>query len=146
MKIFIIMLFALSLTANARIGETYQQLVVRYGSPIVPLSDKGVVDFAFNGMSIRAVIRNGICAMESYTTKEEMTEDERAIILTANEGGNVWIFSDPDAHTIYQWKRKDARAYGLQMDRHTLAIFSNTEYEWFLSTMPSQKNGPLKGL
>ena len=38
---------------------------------------------------------------------------------------------------------EDLRAYGLQMDRHTLAIFSNTEYEWFFVYHAISKKRPI---
>lgn len=110
MKVTVIvtLLFAIYTTASARIGETYDELVKRYGQPLVAKPDQPAralprnVDlkrFHFQRWEIEVHLLNGRSAYESYaqprptgnnTIRGEMYQSDIDLILGANSRGKEW--------------------------------------------------------
>ena len=94
----VILLFALHTTASARIGETYNELVTRYGKA-VPWGPEGQglsrnVDakhFAFQRWAIEVYLIDGHCVYEGYTKVHGgMDQSDIDLILGANSRGKHW--------------------------------------------------------
>jgi hypothetical protein len=95
-------LFVLGLTAPAwaRLGETGDQLVARYGQPLSEMDQKGagakvaLVDLVFqkNGYEIDVSLSDGISSTESYRklNGEAITLEEVQTILGLNGQGAGW--------------------------------------------------------
>ena len=90
----------LTASAQARLGETPDQLVARYGQPLneadqkadgakIPLAN---VTFQKGGYQIDVTITNGVSSQEIFKklNNESMTVSEARILLTANAQGREW--------------------------------------------------------
>jgi hypothetical protein len=110
-------LFAIiSVRAQARVGETPDQLVERYGQPLKEVDQKGEgekiplarVTFQKGGYQIDVTITGGVSVQETFKklNSQPITMEEAQILLNANAQGLVWNApkKDGDATT---WTRDD---------------------------------------
>jgi len=111
--------------AQARIGETPDQLVARYGQPLNEVDQKAEGDkialahvtFQKGGFQIEVTITGGLSTQESYKkiNKESITVDEARTLLTANAGGYNWSAPQKTASAII-WTRDDNASAELTSD------------------------------
>jgi hypothetical protein len=81
-------LFAVVASAHGRIGETKQQVNVRYGKPLIARNDAEAEAsaYAFRGFKIIVYFENGVSVMEKYwkSGHAPMSAAEIAGLLSAN--------------------------------------------------------------
>lgn len=82
---------------SARIGETPEQLVARYGKS-KPSKDASELSFEKNGLVIFATLWDGVCHSIRFLSVKpgeeagrQLTRDEIQLLLTANSGGVEWF-------------------------------------------------------
>jgi hypothetical protein len=97
MKAIAAFLLAVVPVVEARIFDTVDEAVNRYGQVVEQESDNGIVTRAFRkgAYSIVCAFRAGVCHVEVYTkpgkiVNEELSEDELEAFLLANKGGSSW--------------------------------------------------------
>jgi len=123
------MLLGLSVTSFARIGETMEEAVKRYGPVVHQDTIQGEEYFSFkkNGFHILAHFHDGKIDHILYNSEsgEKLTHEEFDTFLKANNGGHlmnedlpyVWVGKHVAA-TYYKWPRHawhldiKARAFG----------------------------------
>jgi hypothetical protein len=112
-------------TAQARLGETPDQLVARYGQPLSVDDQKAQGDkvaaskvaFQKGGFEIDVTLSNGVSAAESFKklNNEPFTLDEIQYLLNVNQQGHAWEAPDKvEGEKI--WGRDDAAAAKLSQD------------------------------
>lgn len=117
-QIFLVLLSVCSGKVEARIGESIEQCIARYGEPEKRYSlpdNKEEIQFHTNAFTISAEFLNGVCDWISYTKpkkkafwskKEEwqhLTDGEIGVLMEANSNGKPWErFSGEDC-----WYRTD---------------------------------------
>jgi hypothetical protein len=114
-----------SICAMARIGETPDQLVARYGQPLNETDQKGEgakiplarVTFQKGGFEIDVTITGGVSVQEIFKkiNGQPITVDEARILLAANAGPYTWSAPQktPDAQI---WTRDDSAVAQLSSD------------------------------
>ncbi len=98
MKAILTLIIAmLVVPVSARLGETPEQLVVRYGKS-KPGKDASELRFEKNGLAIFATLWNGVCHSIRFIpvkpaddADRELTRDEIQLLLTVNSGGVEWF-------------------------------------------------------
>ena len=92
----LLLLFGAASTARARLGETPDQIVARFGNggPLAiiqngPLKDLRQQNFQKQGFDIQ-VIFTDISVGETYTAGGKLTEDQVQALLAANNEGHPW--------------------------------------------------------
>lgn len=98
MKILLTLVIAmLVIPVSARIGETPEQLVVRYGTS-KPGKDASELCFEKNGLAIFATLWKGVCHSIRFLPVKpaddygrQLTRDEIQLLLTVNSGGVEWF-------------------------------------------------------
>jgi len=129
MRTFLLTLvFIVSVTAaaRARLGETADQLVARYGQPLSEVDQKAegaklplvFVTFQKNGFQINVTLSGGISASESFKKLNGniLTTDEVRTLLTDNAQGNEW--EAPQAtNEQKKWARDDGALATLTGER-----------------------------
>lgn len=115
------MLLALVLpqSASGRIGETFEEIKVRFGegekqeSNRLPGSDKYY--FVKNGFGIEVMIVDGRSVMEIYhRVNGKITDAEIQELLRLNDDLRHWRFSKKDN----QWKRDDKKLVAFRQPGH----------------------------
>jgi hypothetical protein len=128
MRIILLSLALVAITtagAQARIGETPDQLVARYGQPLNEVDQKAEgakialahVTFEKGGYQIDVTITDGLSVEEKYKkiNGQSMTVEEARILLNANSGGQNW--SEPQKSTdAITWTRDDNATAQLTSD------------------------------
>jgi len=80
-------------SASARLGETYEQCVARYGPPVAEtaglLQGAKSVSFAKAGIRVRVEFLGGKAAFLSFS-KHGLTPDDELLLLDSNAGVQVW--------------------------------------------------------
>jgi len=121
----LLFIVSVTATARARLGETADQLVLRYGQPLgendlkgggdkVPLAD---VVFEKGGFQITVTITDGISVAEIFKklNGEPLTVGEVRTLLSANSQGHGW-----EAPRMVQeekcWTRDDSTTAKLAQD------------------------------
>lgn len=100
--------------ANARLGETTEKLIGRYGDAtrveqIDEITDARLLWFKYAGFDVCVSLLKGVSQREIYYKPvETFTADELQILLGANSAGKVWVKSDFSGKT---YLRKDRAAY-----------------------------------
>jgi hypothetical protein len=107
---------AVTVTAQARLGETPDQLVARYGQPLNEVDQKadGVkiplahVTFQRGGFQIDVTITDGLSVQEIFKklNGQPITIAEAQILLNANSQGREWN-APRKAHEALLWARDD---------------------------------------
>lgn len=118
MKTFLTLLTAMLIVpATARIGETPEQLAVRYGKS-KPGKDASELCFEKNGLTIFTTLWNGVChsirfipVQPAKTSAEpqkdagrQLTRDEIKLLLDSNSGRVEWF-----EHKKNSWISVDAK-------------------------------------
>jgi hypothetical protein len=119
MRILLSSLVLLAITtagAQARIGETPDQLVARYGQPLNEVDQKGEgdkiplarVSFQKGGFQIDVTITGGVSVQEIFKklNGQPISVEEARILLTANAGGQNWS-APQKADGAVSWIRDD---------------------------------------
>ena len=115
----------LAAPARARLGESADQLVVRYGQPLSEVDQKGeggkipLADVVFEkgGFRIKVTLTNGLSVAESIQKidGQPLTLNEIRILLTINAQGHGW-----EAPQMVQgeklWTRDDSATARLAQD------------------------------
>jgi hypothetical protein len=125
--VFLTLLFIVSVTATARarLGETADQLVARYGPPISEVDQKGEgtkialanVVFQKGGFEIDVTVTDGISVLETFKklNGNALTIGEVRTLLTANSQGHEWA-----APRVVEgekwWSRDDSATAKLAQD------------------------------
>lgn len=137
-QLFLVCIFGfLSLSAQARIGETEAQCNARYGPPMAKVT-KGDKQYSKNGYIIFVWFKDGKAAQIQYTrsfngSSDTLKSEEVDAFLAANAEGLSW--SRPTKLYLQEARREDGNAYA-QAERYALTI---TSKEWRL-----ERNGILK--
>jgi len=115
--LFVVFFASVILPAEARLGETEEQCVARYGSPepSKPGVDNGnTLVFKKNGIEIDARFENGKCVDLSFSKEDgtDFTDDEISTLLSLNSQGLVWkVNPNPiqfsGSKTVAEWTRAD---------------------------------------
>jgi hypothetical protein len=118
MKIHLLtLLLVISLTAPAwaRLGETEQELIARYGKELGKeivagggeQISKEIIQFKKSGFDIRIELFNGVSAFEriSNALGDALSDQEIKTLLDANAQGHIW--SSTGEH---KWQRDDGVA------------------------------------
>lgn len=95
-----LLLVALTASASARIGETFPELIARFGKPVYEGDDHGThsATFVFKDWFVGVELLSGRCAHESYTKskssgpvpKGEMSQDDLDVVLGISSRGAAW--------------------------------------------------------
>lgn len=112
-------------TVYARLGETPDQLVARYGQPLNEVDQKAEgakislarVTFQKNGFQVDVTITNGLSVQEIFKklNGQPITVEEARILLNANAQGLNW--SAPQKTTdAFVWTRDDYAVAQLSND------------------------------
>jgi hypothetical protein len=121
----LLFIVSVTATAQARLGETADQLATRYGQPLKETDQKGEGDkialadvvFQKGGFEIDVTISDGISVSESYKklNGDALTVEEVRILLSANSQGHGW-----EAPRMVQgeklWARDDSATAKLAQD------------------------------
>jgi len=136
MRLVLLTLFfivSVTTTARARLGETADQLVARYGQPLSETDQKGEGDkipladvvFQKGGFEVKVTITDGISVLESFRklNGEPLTVEEVRTLLAVNSQGHGW-----EAPRMAQggklWSRDDDAIARLDPDGTILLIKS----------------------
>jgi hypothetical protein len=98
--ITLVFIISVTATARARLGETADQLVLRYGQPLaekdqkaegdkIPLAD---VVFQKGGYQINVTLTDGLSVAETFSklNGDPLTIAEVRTLLSANSQGHLW--------------------------------------------------------
>src|SRR5437899_8353913 len=93
------LIFVITVTAYARIGETEDAIAQRYGKPII-LKDgynarHKIGSYEFKNYAITVDFIDGRSAREYFKTKDRtpLSAEERQVILAANGDLNQWVLT-----------------------------------------------------
>jgi hypothetical protein len=96
----LLVIVGISANAKARLGETAEQLVARYGQPLNEADQKAEGDkiplanvvFQKGGFEIDVTITNGLSVQETFKkiNGSALTLEEARFLLTANAQGREW--------------------------------------------------------
>ena len=103
----VVMGFACS--ANARLGETTEQVETRYGKPLKTFTVKEGMSSIYetNGFKIVVQFRNKKSSAEKYSHKDrKLYWNEIDAFLQAHSDGKKWIESDTQESIIRRWHRE----------------------------------------
>ena len=132
MKIQLLTLFllvSLTIPAWARLGETEDQLIARYGKEIHKQKNEangqqvGWTDLLFgkSGFQIEVMLFNGVSSKETFwkTAGDETTDDEIKTLLNDNAQDHAWNKEAPeDSQGISRkWQRDDGAVAGFESGR-----------------------------
>ena len=121
----LVFIATVTVSAHARIGETPDQLVARYGQPLNEVDQKAEgtkialanVTFQKGGYEIDVIIIGGFSAQEIFKklNSQPITIEEARVLLNANSQGRIWNapIKDSDAVT---WNRDDNAVAELSSD------------------------------
>ena len=120
-------------TAWARIGETADGLVARYGTPLSQSDQKGEGDkipltglvFQKGGFEINVTLSDGLCVLESYKklNGDVLTIGEVRTLLSDNSQGQGWE-APQMVEGEKSWTRDDGATAKLAQDGTALTIRS----------------------
>ena len=121
----LVLVVTVSTTAQARLGETPDQLVARYGTPLSEKDQKAEGDkisladviFQKGGFQIEVTVTDGISVCETFKklNGEPVTLAEVRILLTANGQGFEW--DEPHGNGVARaWTRDDGASATLGQD------------------------------
>ena len=122
-----------TLPAFARLGETEDQCVARYGPVVLRDTDSSplklpLLAFAKNGFTFGALMLNakvGLLTIQK-TDKSSFSDNELDLFLAANSAGQKWIRSD-DISVNQDWVRDDGAKAEYNPFAHTFG-FASKEY------------------
>lgn len=126
--------FALIMTASARIGETEAQISARYGESIgdIPTQAFGKVrGFIQPGYVVGVAFVNGVSEMEMFSKNDQsdMTPAEIDKFFKTN-GVGEWKIEQTGKLTWNRWRREDGALVSLyDVSRHFLYINSKKFYD-----------------
>lgn len=120
-----IALFFMTATAQARLGETEQEMVDRFGKPMqrgehtVIAQGKSwvlgpTVHFRQEDWQISADLVDGRCVRIAYSKRGDWTEEQVQLVLGSNSQGIKWTeTSKPNTKKIERsWRRNDGALAG----------------------------------
>lgn len=122
MRPLILFLYLLLLTSTsyARLGETENQLIERFGAPVLRAKHQIIAQGKMIDLGPRLLFRegdwriacdliDGKCARITYTKPGDWTEDQVQLVLSNNAQGAKWSeTSKPGAAKMLRdWKRSD---------------------------------------
>jgi hypothetical protein len=148
---------ALSLLVSptfARIGETEQQIEVRYGKSTLTVSTGNEPlqkVYQASGLNITVTYIDGVSQREIFIKQHgssELTKNEIAILLEANAAGSKWI-EDPIATSLagmQGWKLKSGgRTAAFSRDKTRLVITTDIVQKAFNQRKAEDEKEKLKG-
>lgn len=125
----------LSLSAQARIGETEAQCNARYGPPLAKVA-QGDKQYSKNGYTILVWFKNGVVAQIQYTRGfkdvfDWLKEEEVDSLLNSNSGGSSW---KRPSKWFMRWEREDGKvtAAGSSGKRGTMDTLTIMTKDWEL--------------
>jgi hypothetical protein len=111
--LLILAAMALALPAHARLGETEDQCIARYGAPTSPAvdnNDNGVptheMFFQKDGYAITVNFLNGKAGTVQFW-KKDISHDDINALLEANAQGGTWAVDDSPDYSGDAWHRND---------------------------------------
>ena len=123
----------LILPARANLGETIQQCVARYGTPVgySEASDKnpfGTVTFAAGGYALTIFVINNkeVGARVFKLDKSAFADQELQTLMAADSGSSPWKPTPSDDPTCLQWSRDDHATVLYDKAKH-MVIFTSVE-------------------
>lgn len=138
----------LTAPSRANLGETVQQCVVRYGTPVgfteaTAKNPFGTVVFKAGGYVLLVFVLNDkeVGARVSKADQSAFTETERQTILTADETQTKWTPTKSDDPTCLAWSRSDNATALYDQTKHMI-IFTSPEMARALSSAPAPPPPP----
>ena len=148
--ILIIIAFAFSRSAFARIGETTEQIDQRYGQPLETTRSNGESRrYSFRGFNVLVCFERGISQCEVYRKKDNsgMTEAEIQGLLQANAGNSEWL-DEPEENIndyVYWSKDKRTRVAIYTLATHGLMVTSKPFLKRFAHLAYSRDRKKMEG-
>jgi hypothetical protein len=102
-------------SASARIGETLEQCIARYGQPVLPLKEGGPAIFVKSNVAICVTFYQGRADMLVFWKRNDtgqkgpLSDGEVSLLMNANAGGHSWQKADNGGSTISAWKTDDGK-------------------------------------
>lgn len=125
--------FFTALPSHARLGETEDQCIARYGTPtqVANPGADGTIDnyrtlyFSKGDYSISAAFLNGHCGVFAIqkSDKSDLSSNEIQILLDANSDGHTWKKSD-EISVDQNWIRDDGCKAEYTTLSHYLVLMS----------------------
>ncbi len=114
----LLILCSITTSAIARLGETEEQLTVRFGQGSVPVSSQGgwcqQQTFQKHGFTIMVTLVNGLSGVEEYhLNRGDVTTEQAHALLAIHSQGHKWVDFPQDIGTVKAWKRDDGGATAL---------------------------------
>ncbi len=120
-----VLILGVTTTAQARLGETPDQLVARYGQPLTEKDQKAQGDkisladviFQKGGFQVEVTVTDGISVLESFRklNNQPINLAEVGILLTANSQGLNWEAPEKSGN-LRIWTRDDGATATLRPD------------------------------
>jgi hypothetical protein len=111
------LLIGLTSSAWARLGETENQLIARYGQELLKTNVKipgtqltfDFLQFVKSGYSVQVSLVNGVSSEEEIhkPRNESITDEEAQILLNANSQGHPWVEDTLKTDVPRKWHRDD---------------------------------------
>jgi hypothetical protein len=150
----LVLVFALTTAAQARLGETPDQLVARYGQPLKEDDQKAEgtkiqlanVKFQKNGFEIDVTITDGVSSEEIFRklNGQPITVNEARVLMAANAQDRDWNAPHRSADGI-TWTRDDNATGFLPADGSSFTVRSHALVDEEISAKRLEQHPSLDG-
>lgn len=138
----LLVLALLPLSAGARIGETSDQCIARYGAVVYADSATGMLLFHRAGFAIGVLMHDGKCEAirfeklekDAINTAAEITDAEIQTLLASNAGGRTWT-QTADKGLTHAWTRHDGEA---------MAVYDVIDHTFLITTIAATQRAAAK--
>ncbi len=133
-RLILLLILLLPALAQARLGETHEQCVARYGSPTEEIPDFAIGSmkvlgsiFQKDGLEIFAIFVDGRAIQVAYSRRPaaDLPAAQIQTLLTDNAAGETWRVLSTDATPNY-WET--SRSYAVHDANLRQLIFTNRDY------------------
>jgi hypothetical protein len=145
-RLLIGLVFVMSVfPCHARLGETWDQCVARYDSPIADAhagNDQIYAKFATKGFFIEVVFLGGISESETFYKFDDSSVNEGEVqrLLEANAGTGKWTRSkEPSVDPL--WVRDDGAIASYDLFKHKLSFFGKKYSEMTSAEQDAKMKG-----
>ena len=119
-----LVLALIATSAHARIGETREEITLRYGegkkddAPRIPGTER--FNYSKNGFDIEVMFAAGKSVMEVFHRKDkEITDDDIKGLLKVTAASQSWTFNKKNN----QWMRRDRKVRAFRQPGHSDYFF-----------------------
>lgn len=155
MKYALLTLLILAVPAFARLGETPEECVARYGSPISTDKAKQILAFQKSGLLIMAEFDGGRCACISFQHADKdaagepapFTAEEAELLREANSDGMKWIIPLIRPPDLYLWTVKGEHRFTIwnAIDKRIVKIATAEHLKRETAAKAAQEKEKFKG-